>query len=164
MSAQFVTEPLGAHHDRASFSCGNERLDRYLVAQAGQDVRRKIANCFVACEPGVTVIAGYYTFSAASIALNELDDALQRRLPRYQQVPAALIGRLAVDRRYQSRELGSALLIDAAERAAHSDAAVYALLVDAKDEQAAAFYRKHEFIPFAGRPNSLFLPLATARK
>jgi len=164
VSSQFVTEPLGSQHDRTSFSCGDKRLDRYLLAQAGQDVRRNIANCFVACDEGSTVIAGYYTLSAASISLDELGDTLQRRLPRYQNVPAALIGRLAIDRRFQGKRLGSALLIDAVERAAHSDTAVYALLVDAKDDQAAAFYRKHEFVPFTTRPKSLFLPLATARK
>jgi len=162
VKAQLVTEPLGPHHDRASFSCGDEHLDRYLATQARQDVRRKIANCFVACDEGSTVIAGYYTLSAASMSLDELGDALKRRLPRYQNVPAALIGRLGVDRRFQGRGLGSALLIDAAERAAHSDTAVYALLVEAKDDQAAAFYRKHEFTQFTDRPKTLFLPLATA--
>jgi len=50
VKAHLVTEPLGPHHDRASFSCGDEYLDRYLATQAGQDVRRKIANCFVACD------------------------------------------------------------------------------------------------------------------
>jgi len=96
------------------------------------------------------------------MSLDELGDALKGRLLRYQNVPAALIGRLGVDRRFQGRGLGSALLIDAAERAVHSDTAVYALLVEAKDDQAAAFYRKHEFTPFSERPKTLFLPLATA--
>jgi predicted N-acetyltransferase YhbS len=81
----------------------------------------------------------------------------------YPVLPAALIGRLAVDRRWQGRQLGAALLYDAIARAIRADAAVFALLVDAKDE-AARFYRHHGFEAFAGRAKRLFLPVATARR
>lgn len=79
-------------------------------------------------------------------------------------VPAALIGRLAVDQQYRGRGLGAALLFDAIERAARSDAAVYAIIVDAKNDLAARFYRHHGFLPLASRPDSLLLPVATANK
>lgn len=85
-----------------------------------------------------------------------------KRLPRYPVVPAALIGRLAVDRQYRGRDLGAALLFDAIRRAIRADAAVFAVIGDAKDEAAAAFYRHHGFQPFVGRAASLFLPVATA--
>jgi predicted N-acetyltransferase YhbS len=72
-----------------------------------------------------------------------------------------LIGRLAVDTRYQGRQIGSALIIDALRRSARAAPASFALIVDAKDDQAAAFYRRHGFVSFQSRPLSLFLPIAT---
>jgi predicted GNAT family N-acyltransferase len=89
---------------------------------------------------------------------------LTKRLPRYPVLPAALIGRLAVDRQYRKHSLGAALLFAAIERAARAEPAVFTVIVDAKDEDAAAFYRHFGFTPFAGRPSSLFLPVATAMK
>jgi len=86
----------------------------------------------------------------------------RRRLPRYPILPAVLIGRLAVDTRYQGRQIGSALIIDALRRSARAAPASFGLIVDAKDDQAAAFYRRHGFVSFQSRPLSLFLPIATA--
>jgi GNAT superfamily N-acetyltransferase len=164
VSAGFVIAPLAAAHDRQAFSCGAEPLDRYLQTQASQDIRRHIANCFVAWRGDSNVIAGYYTLSAASIPLSDLAEAQARKLPRYPVLPAALIGRLAIDRRYQGQGLGAALLFDAIARAIRADAAVFALLVDAKDEAAARFYRHHGFAAFAASPARMFLPVATARQ
>lgn len=73
-----------------------------------------------------------------------------------------MIGRLAVDHRFRGQGLGGALVMDAAVRAARAEAAIYALVVDAKDETAAAFYEHLQFRRFASRPGSLFLPVATA--
>jgi ribosomal protein S18 acetylase RimI-like enzyme len=164
VTVSFVIAPLSPDHNRLAFSCGVDVLDRYLQTQAGQDIRRRIANCFVASPPTTNVIAGYYTFSAASIPVVDLPEAQTKRLPRYPVVPAALIGRLAVDRQYRGRSLGAALLFDAIERAIRADAAVFAIIVDAKDEQAAAFYQHHGFQPFASQSLRLFLPIATATK
>ncbi|HEV7820450.1 MAG TPA: GNAT family N-acetyltransferase, partial [Burkholderiales bacterium] len=97
MIAGFVIAPLAAAHDRQTFSCGAEPLDRYLQTQATQDVRRHIANCFVASPVESNVVAGYYTLSAASIPVADLPEEQTRKLPRTPVLPAALIGRLAVD-------------------------------------------------------------------
>jgi GNAT superfamily N-acetyltransferase len=164
VTAGFVIAPLGAAHDRQTFSCGAEPLDRYLQTQATQDVRRHIANCFVASPVQSSAVAGYYTLSAASIPTTDLPAERLRKLPRTPVLPAALIGRLAVDHRYQGRQLGAALLFDAIARAIRADAAVFALLVDAKDEAAARFYRYHGFEAFSGTPARMFLPVATARR
>jgi GNAT superfamily N-acetyltransferase len=164
VTASFVIAPLGPNYNRLAFSSGVDALDRYLQTQAGQDVRRHLANCFVASPVNTNSVAGYYTFSAASVAINDLSDEYAKRLPRYPVVPAALIGRLAIDRQYKGRGLGAALLFDAVERALRSEVAIYAILVDAKDERAAAFYSHHGFQPFTSRPRSLFLPVATALK
>jgi GNAT superfamily N-acetyltransferase len=164
VTAGFVIAPLTASHDRQAFSCGVAPLDRYLQTQATQDVRRHIANCFVASPAESNVVAGYTTLSAASIPMTDLPEAQARKLPRTPVLPAALIGRLAVDRRWQGRQLGAALLFDAIARAIRADAAVFALIVDAKDEAAAQFYRHHGFEAFSGRAKRLFLPVATARR
>ena len=164
MSAPYRIENLGGGHDRAAFACGVEALDRYLKTQAGQDIRRRVANCFVAVPSDGKTIAGFYTLAAASIPLAELPPEQARKLPRYPILPAALIGRLAVDSRHAGRSLGSALLFDAMERAAKAAPAIFAILVDAKDEDAARFYRRFGFQTFASRPLTLFLPIATALK
>ena len=73
------------------------------------------------------------------------------------------MGRLAVHVDFKGLGLGGALLADALDRAVRSDIAAYALVVDAKDESAAAFYRHHGLIALPDRPMTLFVPLATAR-
>jgi ribosomal protein S18 acetylase RimI-like enzyme len=163
VSGAFVIEPLGTH-DRSAFSCGSAPLDRYLREQASQDIRRLIASCFVAVDTATDTIAGYYTLAATSVQSSDLPPDILKRLPRYSSLPAALIGRLAADQRFHRRGLGSALLADAALRVIKGDVKAFALIVDAKDEAAVAFYRHHGFVPFISRPRSLFLPLATARK
>lgn len=164
MTEGLIIAPLAPEHDRHAFSCGVDVLDRYLQTQASQDIRRHVANWFIASPGESTIIAGYYTLSAASIPISDLPEERGRKLPRYPVVPAALIGRLAVDERYRGRKLGAALLFDAIERAVRADTAVFALVVDAKDEQAMRFYQHHEFQAFERNPAKLFLPVATALK
>jgi GNAT superfamily N-acetyltransferase len=159
----FVIEPLGAH-DRSAFSCGAATLDRYLREQASQDVKRLVASCFVAVETATNMIAGYYTLAATSVPANDLPTEVLKRLPRYPILPAALVGRLAVDQRFHRNGLGSALLADAALRVLKGDTKAFALIVEAKDENAVAFYQLQGFRPFASRPMLLFLPLGTAKK
>jgi ribosomal protein S18 acetylase RimI-like enzyme len=161
VSGRFRVEALNSSHDRAGFSSGVEPLDRYLQSLATQDARRRLSNCFVALDDG-DAIAGYYTLAAMSLPITELPAEEAKRLPRYPLLPAAIIGRLAVDRRFQGQRLGGALITDAATRAARGDPAIFALIVDAKDGAAIAFYEHLQFQRFSSRPASLFLPLATA--
>lgn len=144
MNGAFIVERLAAQHDRERFRSGVEPLDRYPQAQAGQDVRRRVSACFVAVERESGQVAGYYTLAMSAVLLADLPDAVARKLPRYPTVPTARLGRLAVDRTCRGRGLGGALLWDAVARAAASEVAAFALLVDAKDV-AAAFYRHHGF-------------------
>ncbi|MDD5057388.1 MAG: GNAT family N-acetyltransferase [Sideroxydans sp.] len=161
MSAtKFRVAPLATEHDRTQFRCGSAPLDRYFQQQVTQDVRRRVTACFVALT-GEQRIAGYYTLAATSLLLNELPPAISKKLPRYPLVPAVRMGRLAVDQDFKNLGLGGALLADAMCRAAHSEITAYAMVVDAKDKNAAAFYRHHGFIPLPDSPLTLFLPLAT---
>lgn len=159
-NASFRLATLAAEHDRKAFQSSAEPLNRYLREQVTQDIRRRVAACFVALADPQR-IAGYYTLASASVALNELPENTRKKLPRYPSVPVVRMGRLAVDQAFKGQGLGGALLADALERAARSEIAAYALMVDAKDETAAAFYLHHGFIALPQTPRTLFLPLAT---
>lgn len=158
--APFLLAPLDQAHDRTRFNSGSKVLDRYFREQVTQDVRRRAAACFVALDERQQ-IAGYYTLASASILLADLPASSAKKLPRYPTVPAIRMGRLAVDQAFKGQGLGGALLADALNRATHSEIAAYALMVDAKDTLAAAFYRHHGFIVLPNSPLTLFLPLTT---
>ena len=160
--APFRLVPLDAAHDRGGFNSHSEPLNRYLREQVTQDIRRRVAACFVALADE-QCIAGYYTLASASLLLSDLPASTGKKLPRYPTVPAVRMGRLAVDQAFKGQGLGGALLADALDRAARSEIAAFALMVDAKDETAAAFYQHHGFIALPDLPLTLFLPLATVQ-
>jgi GNAT superfamily N-acetyltransferase len=160
----FVIEALNPGRDRAGFSCGVEALDRYFRQQVMQDVRRRATACYIALDEAVGKIAGYSTLAAAGIPLTDLPAELVKRLPRYPSVPVARLGRLAVDQAYRGHRLGSALLWDAVQRAKRSEIAVFALVVDARDDQAEGFDLHHGFVPLGSQPRHLVLPLAKVGK
>lgn len=152
-------EPLAPNHDRASFTCGVESLDRYFKTQASQDVRRMANGVFVLlASNNKDAVLGYYTLCATSLAQGEVPLAARKCIPRYPLVAATLIGRLAVAQSRQGEGLGSLLLADALKRALASAAIVGSSMavVDAISEQAAAFYEAHSFIRL---PESLRLVL-----
>ena len=159
MTASFRVEVLGPGHAREGFSCGVAALDVYLVRQANQDIRRRVSACYVAVEVSSNRLAGYYTLAAGGVPLTDLPDALTKHLPRYPSVPVVRVGRLAVDQAFQGQKLGGALLADAAVRAMRSEVAVYALVVDAKDDAAAEFYRHHGFESFGSNARQLIVSL-----
>jgi GNAT superfamily N-acetyltransferase len=156
-------EPLGKQHDRAAFSSGQSDIDDWFRRRASQDERRDVARVFVALDDEGTVI-GFYSLSACTLALNDLPAELARRLPRYDAIPAARIGRLARHERVGAQGVGELLLADAVRRilGAARSVAVFAIVVDAKDDAAARFYRRFGFQPFPLQPQRLFLPAATA--
>ena len=164
MTARFRIEALAPEHDRAGFSCGSDALDRYLREQASQDMRRRTSVCYVAVETRSGAIAGYYTLAASSVPLTDISEAMAKKLPRYPLVPVARLGRLAVGVAFKGQQLGAALLWDAGSRAIQSGMGVFALVVDAKDEVAAAFYPHHGFTAFSSHPLTLVLPIATLAK
>jgi ribosomal protein S18 acetylase RimI-like enzyme len=164
VTSPYRLETLSRDHDRSGFSGGDDALDRYFQTQVTQDIRRRIANCFIAIAQDNGTIAAFCTIAAAGLPFQELPAAEARRLPRYPTLPAVRIGWLAVDRRYARRGLGAALLADAARRVMQSPPAVFALLVDAKNDAAVAFYQHHGFQRLESAPMTLFLPLATAEK
>jgi predicted GNAT family N-acyltransferase len=120
-----------------------------------------VAAPFVAVSPPNARVLGYYTLSASVLTLADLPDDLTRKLPRFPQLPVTLIGRLAVDQVTKGQGLGEHLLLDALRRSlAHADQiAAMAVVVDAKDESAAAFYRHYGFLTLQSQPARLFVPM-----
>jgi predicted GNAT family N-acyltransferase len=150
---------LGEEHDRGSFACGVESLDRYLKTQASQDVRRKANAVFILSEVSEpTHVLGYYTLCALAISQGVVPEAAHKHIPRYPLVSATLIGRLAVAKERQGQRLGAVLLADALQRAFDSAGTVGSsmVVVDALDETAAGFYAAHGFVRL---PDSLRLVL-----
>jgi GNAT superfamily N-acetyltransferase len=157
----YVTASLSRDHDRNGFRCGVEALDRYLREFAFQDIKRRVAGCFVMLDDA-DEIAGFYTLAATSVPLNLLPKAVTKKLPRYPVLPAMLIGRLAVAMKRQGQGLGRALIADAIIRTEGFRIGAYALIVDAKDERACDFYAANGFASIPDEAQRMFLPMATA--
>jgi GNAT superfamily N-acetyltransferase len=158
----FRIELLSGDQDRSKFISGSDALDRYFCEHASQDIKRRIATCFVAISNDTQEVAGYYTLTATSIALSGLSAEIVNKLPRYPVVPAVLLGRLAVARSCQSRGLGSILLADTLKRTSRAEFGVFAMVVDAKDMTAQRFYEHHGFTLLPGEDRRLCLPITTA--
>jgi GNAT superfamily N-acetyltransferase len=161
--APFVEAPIASHHDRKNFDSGDKDLNQYLERYARQNHARGGAKCFVAISPGVPErILGYYTLSPASLHYARTPEIVRRGLGRY-EVPVFRLGRLAVDLSAQGKGLGGKLLLAAAERALMVAEHVggVALLIDAKSQRAADWYRSYGAVPLLDVELSLLLPLAT---
>jgi GNAT superfamily N-acetyltransferase len=156
--------PLDKSHERDRFDCGASELNSFLRSTARQHQDKGLSRTFVLVDPDsedpLRVLA-YFSLSACHAASEDLPDSLRKKLPR--TIPAILLGRLAVDREFQSRGHGSSLLVEAMRRVAQtaSFVGVAGLFVDAKDEGAARFYSHFGFVALASNPLRLFLPMRT---
>src|SRR5580658_7922822 len=158
--------PLGRHHDRAAFDCGDDELNTYLRRYARQNHESGGAKCFVAAPRETpTRTLGFYTLSPASIEFTRAPSVVTRGLGRY-DVPVYRLGRLAVDLSVQGRGLGGALLWRALARclAVVREAGGVALLIDAKSDRAATWYESHGAVRLLDAPRSLMLPFSMAAK
>lgn len=160
---QYEITVLNKHHNKKAFSSGVNDLDRYLSEQASQDTRRNISITYVLTETDSEIIAGYYTLSSNVITLDELPVNIQSKLQYYPTMPTTLLGRLAVEKKFQGNRLGEKLLIDALKRCyiASQTVASMAVIVKAKDQRAIDFYKRYDFIEFHDTPDKLFIPMKT---
>jgi len=154
-------ELLNSQHDRSKFDCGNEMLNNYLKFQASQDMKRKLAVCFVYLEANKKKIIGYYTLSNTSIPLDFFSDSIKKKLPSsYLSIPTTLLGRLAIDKNCQGKGEGEKVLIHALKKCYETSQQIasFAVVVDPIDINAEIFYQKYDFIKL---PDSqkMFLPM-----
>lgn len=155
--------PLTDGHERDRFSCGVEALDRWFHEQAGQSQRKRRTTVWVATDPTQPAIPlGHYSLAPYHLAFDRAPVALRKKLPQ-EPLYVALIARLAVAASAKGRGLGGLLLIDAAKRALQASLQVptHAVVVHAKDAEAASFYRHYGFLTFPDDALHLFLPMAT---
>ena len=140
-------------------------LDRYLHTQARQDVQKNLAVVFILTSDGKTV-AGYYTLSQYSVRIDTIPEEIARKLTKYPEIPATLIGRLAVSSVHRGQGLGELLVMDALRRclSLSGKAASWAVIVDAKDESGEGFYKRYGFSALPKVPRRWFLTTATIEK
>ncbi len=164
--SQLRIEPLG-EHDRSNFQCEAAPLERYIKEQAGQDARKNIAAPFVLLS-ATDQIVGFYTLSSTILRSDDLSPELLKKLklPRYPQLPATLLGRLARHSNFRGQGIGELLLTDALKRAytMSRQIASLAVIVDAKDKRAVEFYRDFGFEPFVDATDKLYLRMDTIGK
>lgn len=158
-----MIELLNKKHDRNNFDCGKELLNSYLKYQAGQDMQRKLSVCFALPENETSLIQGFYTLSNFGIPLSNFSEKIQRKLPKsYTSIPTTLLGRLAIDQRYQGLGIGKVMLIDALKRSYDNARVIgsFSVVVDPIDQEAVRFYKKYDFIelPDSGK---MFIAMKT---
>jgi GNAT superfamily N-acetyltransferase len=156
-----MIELLNKKHNLKNFDCGKELLNSYLKNQAGQDVKRKLSACFVLNDVETNIVKGYYTLSNNSIPLVNFSELIQKRLPKsYISIPATLLGRLAIDLKYQGIGIGRILLIDALNRSygISKEIGSFGVIADPIDKDAERFYEKYGFIKL---PDSRKMFIAT---
>lgn len=152
--------PLDERHDRTPFDCGVPALNLYLRNYALQNQKKGMVRNYVTTRAADNVIVAFYSLVYSAIDQKRLPAPVVKGLGRY-DVPVMLLARLAVDHREQGNGLGKALLKDAILRTMQAAAigGLKLLLVHAKDETAASFYRKYGFEFVLGDPLKLFLPV-----
>jgi GNAT superfamily N-acetyltransferase len=158
---KYLTQPLTKQHDRKEFDCGETSLNDFLRQFARQNNEKGLGRTFVAVLPQSSRVYGYYTLASGMVRY----ETAPKKLPRY-PVPVALLGRLAVDKVAKGQGLGEFLLLDALRRAAGlaEQIGIYAVEVDALNEQARAFYLKYGFLELLDDRQRLFLPIETIQK
>ncbi len=152
-------EPLAPRHDLSQFSSGVPVLDAWLHGKARLNEAKGGARTYVACDGDR--VAGFYSLAASAVERRRVSSRVGRNMP--DPIPVILLGQLAVDENYQGRRLGSDLLVDAGRRALAASRTIgaRAVIVQAIDEGAAAFYIRFGYRPFSDRePLMMILRMA----
>jgi len=160
-----VFETLQAHHDRRSFDCGKASLNQFLQQQARQNADRNVGVTHVAvAEAGGSKILAYYTLLTRVVNAEVVPN---KKLPR-SEIGVALLGRLAVEKSAQGQGLGKLCLLRAMTQVeiAARELGIHALVLDALDEDARAWYLhlNFGFQSLLDDPDHLYLPVETIRQ
>lgn len=147
-------------HNRKNFTCEEDSLTEYIRKQVSQDIRKRLATCFVAIDNKQNVI-GYYTLTSESLGRELIPEKYLKQVPKNYNAPVILLGRLANDITTKGTGLGEHLLLDALFRSyklSNESIGAMAVVVDPINEKAFDFYRKYGFEQL---PDSekMFLPM-----
>lgn len=159
----YCAQSLGDQHEIEAFDCKVESLNSWLQNEARRAGVANTARTYVWTEEGKDQVLAYYSLAPSVVAPQELTSGQKGgyNFP----IPAYLLARLALDVSLQGQGLGSELLVDAISRMVGASEAYGGrlIVVDAIDDQAAAFYRRHDFTPVKGNQRRLVLKISTAR-
>lgn len=163
---KYYIEQLNKSHIKENFNSGEDSLNKYLQKQATQDIKRNLSAVYVLLERNASIVLGYYTLCSSSVLLDNLPQEVSKKLPRYPLIPVTLLGRLAIDIKSQGQGLGELLLTDALKRASKlsNEQGSIAVIVDALNSKASAFYEKFGFQKFFDKTNQLFLSMNVIKK
>ncbi|MDP8052858.1 GNAT family N-acetyltransferase [Pasteurella atlantica] len=143
--------------NKKTFNSHSLALNHYFHKQASQDEKKNLSKCFVLINE--ERIIGYYTLSATSVGIHDIPKENIKKEIRYPNIPAVLLGRLAIDKNFLKQGYGKFLVADAIYKAKNTNLGVALLIVDAKDDEAITFYKKLGFIQFMDKEDKLFFPL-----
>lgn len=153
---------ISEEHELNSFDCGEPTLNQWLITRGVSNDRSGASRTYVLCEEDLVV--GYYCLATGAVDRDTAPGALKRNMP--DPIPVVVLGRLAVDHRYQQRGLGHDLLRDAVQRSLQlaEIAGAAALIVHAISEKARLFYLACGFDDWPMQPMTLYLLLRTTRE
>jgi len=158
MSSFSAPHVLRAGHEVSGFACGKSPLDEFLKLHALDKQNAMLSRTYVVTIEDSRVIA-YYTLAHVNVLQAEAPKKFARGMPS--TIPAILLARLAVDQSFQGLGLGRSMFSDALLRTwvvmKDGSAPVRFFVVDAKDEDAAAFYLRQQMLPSPVNPSRLFL-------
>jgi GNAT superfamily N-acetyltransferase len=137
---------LTATHELALFQSGEDALDNWLQDRALDNTKTGATRTYVICTSGSSKVIGYYAICMGHILNHQVVGSMRRNMP--QLIPAVILGRLAIDKKWQGKGLGKALLNDAVQRAlrASREVSVRLLIVHSISSEAEDFYLHHGFI------------------
>lgn len=163
--ARVRVEPLGQKHDRAAFSCGDDKLDNFIKTTAGRQQEQDIARTYVGCLDQDFVVIAYYALNSHFIDVTTLPPEVRRKLPNYETIPAIYLSKLGVRNEYQKNGLGTRLMAHAFRRCIDAADIVGAhfLVLDALNENAARLYRRLGFIDLPGHEPRMLIKMSIVR-
>jgi GNAT superfamily N-acetyltransferase len=155
-------EGITRKHDRSAFDCGDAELNVFLMRYARQSHDQGGAKTFLAIDDNTRAVLGFYSLAPASLAYHRAPEIVQRGLARH-EVPGFRLARIAIDRAQQRQGLGGQLLLAAGRRCLMAAAVVggTVLIIDAKNDRAAAWYVSYGAMPVVDAERTLVLPLTT---
>jgi GNAT superfamily N-acetyltransferase len=156
-------EPISKAHDRQGFDCGDPDMNQFLLRYARQSHEQNASKTFCAIDdaaPGK--VLGFYTITPSAVAHEEVPPAMVKGLARH-EVAGFKLARIATDLIVAGQGLGGQLLAAAALRCLRiaAEGGGVLLIIDAKNERAAAWYASYGAEPLQGKPLTLVMPLAT---
>jgi ribosomal protein S18 acetylase RimI-like enzyme len=160
-------EPLDRRkHDRAAFSCGEERVDNFLQKTAARQQDEDHTRVNVACLDSSDTVIGFYALNSHAIDVQTLPDVVRKKLPNYRSISAVYLSVVGVHVGHQKRGLGRFLMADALTRCVGvaDQIGVHFVVLDALNERAAKLYRELGFVDLPGHEPRMIISMAVVRK